>query len=53
VSDLTKAQQAYYDAGWWRSGTFVDDLRRNAAERPDKTAVIGHSNTTGRTDRVS
>ena len=31
--------QSYRDAGWWRDTTFLDDLRRSAAEQPDRTAV--------------
>ena len=34
---------AFYDAGWWRAETFLDDLARNAAERPDHPAVIGYA----------
>jgi cyclohexanecarboxylate-CoA ligase len=30
----------YRRSGWWRDTTFLDDLRRNVRERPDKTAVI-------------
>jgi cyclohexanecarboxylate-CoA ligase len=32
----------YYDAGWWRHTTFLDDLARHAAERPDDTAVVAY-----------
>jgi cyclohexanecarboxylate-CoA ligase len=52
MNEVTKAHQAYREAGWWRDQTFVDDLRRNAAQQPGKTAVIGHSTATGRTDLV-
>src|SRR3954469_15246307 len=33
----------FYGAGWWRPETFLDDLARNAAERPDHPAVIGYA----------
>jgi cyclohexanecarboxylate-CoA ligase len=33
---------AYYAAGWWREETFLDDLARNARERPDRQAVVGY-----------
>lgn len=32
--------EEYRRDGWWRSGTFLGDLRRHAAEQPDKPAVI-------------
>ncbi len=33
---------AYRRRGWWRDETFLDDLRRNVRERPDRTAVVVH-----------
>jgi cyclohexanecarboxylate-CoA ligase len=30
----------YRRDGWWREGTFLGDLRRHAAQQPDKAAVI-------------
>lgn len=35
--------EQYRRDGWWRDGTFLDDLRHHAAERPDKTAVLAYS----------
>lgn len=43
----------YREDGWWRDETFLDDLRRNAAERPGKTALIGRLVAQGRTDLIS
>lgn len=37
---------AYYAAGWWREETFLDDLARNARERPDRHAVVGYTGST-------
>jgi cyclohexanecarboxylate-CoA ligase len=34
--------ERYRAAGWWRDGTFLDDLARHAGERPDRPAVIGY-----------
>ena len=34
---------AYYADGWWREGTFLDDLDRNVRERPDYPAVIAYA----------
>jgi cyclohexanecarboxylate-CoA ligase len=34
---------AYYAAGWWREQTFLDDIARNARERPDREAVVGYT----------
>lgn len=31
----------YRSAGWWREGTFLDDVAAAAAARPDHPAVIG------------
>jgi non-ribosomal peptide synthetase component E (peptide arylation enzyme) len=30
----------YYERGWWRRETFLDDLRQAARDRPDAAAVI-------------
>lgn len=39
----TQEDSARYRAnGWWRDTTFLDDLARHAAERPDSPAVIGY-----------
>ncbi len=32
----------YYERGWWRSETFLDDLWRAAQERPDAAAIIAY-----------
>jgi cyclohexanecarboxylate-CoA ligase len=42
--------ETFYTAGWWREGTFLDDLDRNARERPDHPAIIGYSG--GEVDRT-
>jgi cyclohexanecarboxylate-CoA ligase len=34
----------FYERGWWRGETFLDDLRRGARDRPDAAAVIGYEN---------
>jgi cyclohexanecarboxylate-CoA ligase len=34
------AGEQYRRDGWWRDGTFLDDLRRHAAAQPGKAAVI-------------
>ncbi|MFD1150239.1 AMP-binding protein [Saccharothrix hoggarensis] len=38
--------------GWWRSGTFLDDLRRQARERPHKTAVAARRVAASRTETL-
>lgn len=30
----------YRQGGWWRDETFLDDLRRHVAERPEKAALV-------------
>jgi cyclohexanecarboxylate-CoA ligase len=52
MNEVTKAHQAYREAGWWRDDTFLDDLHRNATQQPGKTAVIGHNIATGQTDKI-
>jgi cyclohexanecarboxylate-CoA ligase len=52
MNEVAKIHQAYYEAGWWRNATFLDDLRNHVAQLPGKTAVIGHSNAAGRTDEI-
>jgi cyclohexanecarboxylate-CoA ligase len=55
MNDVTQAKtphQRYYDAGWWRAGTFLDDLRRSVTQQPHKAAVIGHDTITGQTDTI-
>ncbi len=52
MNEVTQAHQAYYQAGWWRGGTLLDDLDRHVRERPGKTAVVGHKLATGRTEKI-
>ena len=40
--DMLDNASEYRANGWWRDQTFLDDLRRDARECPDKTAVIAH-----------
>lgn len=42
----------YRRRGWWRDETFLDDLRRQARERPHKLAVAGRRITESRTDTL-
>lgn len=49
---MNEGSDAYREAGWWRDDTFLDDLRRNAAQRPGKAAVIGHRTATGQTETI-
>jgi cyclohexanecarboxylate-CoA ligase len=39
----------YHEDGWWRDGTFLDDLRRNVAGQPGKTALVGRFVAKGQT----
>lgn len=43
----------YRATGWWRDQTFLDDLRRHARERPDRTAVIAYQRHEGTSSRIS
>ncbi|WP_036554363.1 AMP-binding protein [Nocardiopsis sp. CNT312] len=40
----------YRRRGWWRNTTFLDDLRRQARERPRRTAVAARRGGPARTD---
>ncbi|MYV68097.1 AMP-binding protein [Streptomyces sp. SID2131] len=42
----------YRRRGWWRDGTFLDDLRRQARERPRKLAIAGRRLDEARTDTL-
>ncbi|MEU7553012.1 AMP-binding protein [Streptomyces sp. NPDC044571] len=42
----------YRRRGWWRDETFLDDLRRQARERPRKLAVAGRRLDDARTDTL-
>jgi cyclohexanecarboxylate-CoA ligase len=42
----------YRSRGWWRDTTFLDDLRRQAHERPYKLAVAGRRLDEARTDTL-
>jgi cyclohexanecarboxylate-CoA ligase len=43
----------YREAGWWRDETFLDDLKRHAAQRPDQAVVIGYLSASGQTETIS
>lgn len=42
----------YRRHGWWRSETFLDDLRRQARERPHRTAVAARRIAAARTETL-
>ncbi|MGW6919253.1 AMP-binding protein [Kitasatospora sp. NPDC054939] len=42
----------YRQRGWWRDGTFLDDLRRQARLRPRKLAIAGRRISGARTDTL-
>ncbi|MFJ9343342.1 AMP-binding protein [Streptomyces sp. NPDC101733] len=42
----------YRRRGWWRDDTFLDDLRRQARERPRKLAIAGRRLEEARTDTL-
>jgi cyclohexanecarboxylate-CoA ligase len=43
----------YRRDGWWRDGTFLDDLRRHAAQQPGKAAVIARRTPDADTETLS
>ncbi|WP_103532660.1 AMP-binding protein [Streptomyces sp. SM11] len=52
--DATPEKRAaeYQRRGWWRNETFLDDLFRQARERPHKLAVAGRRVAESRTDTL-
>jgi cyclohexanecarboxylate-CoA ligase len=50
---LAERSEQYVAAGWWRTESFVDDLRRAADEVPDKVALIGWRHCEARFTRVT
>ncbi|AWK08877.1 acyl--CoA ligase [Streptomyces spongiicola] len=53
VSAPTADRMAEYRRrGWWRDETFLDDLRRQARERPRKLAIAGRRLGEARTDTL-
>jgi cyclohexanecarboxylate-CoA ligase len=47
------AHEQYRRDGWWRDGTFLDDLRRHAAATPGKPAVIGRRTPDAETETIN
>ena len=45
--------EQYLAAGWWRTESFVDDLRRAAAEVPDRVALVGWRQRQARLTRIT
>jgi cyclohexanecarboxylate-CoA ligase len=50
---LAEQIEEYVAAGWWRTESFVDDLRRAAAEVPNKVALIGWRHRQQRLTRIT
>lgn len=42
----------FHRRGWWRTETFLDDLRRQAREKPHKLAIAGRRIAASRTDTL-
>ncbi len=60
IRDLTGARRVpvararmYYAQGWWRTETFVDDLRAAASSVPDRTAFVNWRRDEGREATVT
>ncbi|GAA2910688.1 cyclohexanecarboxylate-CoA ligase [Actinoplanes cyaneus] len=51
VPDAASAAE-YRRRGWWRDATFLDDLRRQARERPHRLAVAGRRVAAAHTDTL-
>ncbi|HKB31103.1 MAG TPA: AMP-binding protein [Streptosporangiaceae bacterium] len=39
---MSDARDEYRKHGWWRDGTFLDDLRRDARDNPGKPALVAY-----------
>lgn len=53
AGDSEAAREGYRRDGWWRDGTFLDDLRRHAAADPGKPAVIARRAPDAETETIS
>ena len=53
AGDNEAAREQYRRDGWWRDGTFLDDLRRHAAADPGKPAVIARLTPDAETETIS
>ncbi|NUT95708.1 MAG: AMP-binding protein [Saccharothrix sp.] len=49
---LDPRAEEYRARGWWRDVTFLDDLWRQARERPHKTAVVGRRRAESRSETL-
>ncbi|HEX4062326.1 MAG TPA: AMP-binding protein [Streptosporangiaceae bacterium] len=47
------AREQYRRDGWWRDGTFLDDLKRHAAATPGKPAIITRRTPDAETQTIS
>ncbi|MFI7633115.1 AMP-binding protein [Nonomuraea sp. NPDC049400] len=50
---MSDAHEEYRRNGWWRSATFLDDLRRHVATFPDKSVLISRRVADGLTDVIT
>ncbi|MEU5950680.1 AMP-binding protein [Streptomyces sp. NPDC047525] len=50
--DRAAREALYYQRGWWREETFLDDLRRQARIRPHKLAMAARRLREARTDTL-
>ncbi|MFC7897500.1 AMP-binding protein [Streptomyces sp. NPDC057381] len=50
--DRAAREALYYQRGWWREETFLDDLRRQSRIRPHKPAVAARRLREARTDTL-
>jgi cyclohexanecarboxylate-CoA ligase len=53
AGDSASARDQYRRDGWWRDGTFLDDLRRHTAQHPDKAALIARRTPDAATETFS
>lgn len=50
---MSDTREEYRRNGWWRSETFLDDLKRHVATSPDKSVLISRRVADGVTDDIT
>lgn len=53
---LTRSDEevaAYYEKGWWRKKTHLDDILQNCRKSPDKLAIVAYASGIAKPDKLS
>lgn len=53
LSRTTEEVSSYYDNGWWRKHTHLDEILRRCKEHPDKLAIVSYRTGVKKSDCMS